>query len=145
MILLGNDGIIFVKMKWKLNFISATLFHFLKNSQRYHSLLAACLMLVMLVSIMPKRYLHDIIAHHIDEKGCLIHQRHDIKGSSLSLAGFNCQVDELVIASGFVQPYYQIQLSPLIFHQSLIVVGEAQPIVSFRSLNDLRGPPSICI
>lgn len=97
----------------------------------------------MLISITPKRYIHNILAHHIDEKGCLIHKQHDKKGTSVSLAGFNCQVDDLVVASGFVHPNYQIQLNPPFLHQTMVVAGEKKTSFALYFINNLRGPPCI--
>lgn len=97
------------------------------------------LLLIFSISVAPKAYFHDLIAHHKDYSNC--NDFH--KNSVLHKEGYNCHFDDLVVSTPFTVPAER-NLPP-------VTVYFDQPPVRFcfRSLPafikqiDNRGPPAI--
>lgn len=96
------------------------------------------MMLVLLFSITPKKFLHDLIADHTDTVSLAVNDGHD----HIDHHGFNCDCDNLVATSPFVSHALLPELIALhsysISFASYISASKAVDITpSF-----LRGPPT---
>jgi len=98
--------------------------------------ISGLLLLVFVLGVTPKRFLHDLFAKHIDITS---KKRSDIP-FQLSKSGYNCDCDNLVAESTFVSNQ-QIFAFPLFTSFSAYIFGE----ISFCSISKiyypLRGPP----
>jgi len=109
----------------------------LYNHQIIRPLAAFLLLLIFTLSIIPKRYLHDIFANHTEAES---HQAEQGK-LIVSEAGFNCDCDNLVGTSPcaeldeLITSPIQLQypLFPTHYHYSV----PPEPAHFF----ELRGPP----
>jgi hypothetical protein len=71
----------------------------LKQQTLIQKIIAFVLLIVFAVSITPKTYFHDAIAHHKDVVSC----HHPEPGSScVHNQPFNCHFDDLVVRAPFV-------------------------------------------
>lgn len=101
------------------------------------SVLAVLMLAVFAFSVTPKILLHNLVADHKDTPIKSNHSNQE----QYSKAGFNCNCDNLVVESPFVNDFFPVQLS--------IAKQFAQQQTFFRnnfnSLHhfylELRGPP----
>ncbi len=99
-------------------------------------LLAALLLLVFALSITPKRFLHDAFAKHTDSK----HPKSNDRLYQLSVAGYNCDNDNLVAESNFVSDL-QIFSFPVFAPIASYVIKNISFTSTFGIYSRLRGPP----
>ncbi len=98
--------------------------------------LSGLMLMVFALSITPKRFLHNAFAKHVDSKPA----KNNNKPYQLSNSGYNCDTDNLVAESSFLNdlPSFQLPLSTTF--SSYIVKS-----ISFTSISaiysPLRGPP----
>lgn len=92
--------------------------------------------MVFALSITPKRFLHNVFAKHIDNKP----EKNNDKPYQLTNSGYNCDSDNLVAESTFLNDLTSFQF-PLSTTFSSYVVKN----ISFSSISSiyspLRGPP----
>lgn len=94
------------------------------------------MLLVFVLGITPKRYLHNVFAKHVDNKV----QTTGSKPFQLSVSGFNCDNDNLVAESVFTceSPVFEF---PVRVSFSKYILCD----ISFLSVQEvyasLRGPP----
>lgn len=104
-----------------------------KNITRY---LSGFLLLVFVLSICPKSFLHNIFSKHIDS---VLKKKSD-SPLQLTAAGYNCDCDNLVAESSFVNDPQEFSF-PIFTSFSSYVINEA----SYSSISEfnssLRGPP----
>lgn len=101
---------------------------------------AAFLMLVFLLSVTPKRFLHDAITQHEHTKVYVEKCSHH--HINIGNAGFNCQLDNLVVELPFeilLQPTFLFTEEYNSSYNSSLHHQEVK--TSFLSIS-LRGPPS---
>ena len=96
------------------------------------------MMLLFTFSIMPKKYLHDLVANHED-----FYSLHFGDKTTVSQTGFNCQCEDLVVSTPFIQTSFGLNISSLYVYKELA----SSPIIIFflntYTTKDSRGPPSI--
>lgn len=97
-------------------------------------------MMLFAFGITPKLTLHNLVATHKDVKAKNVHVAHS--DTQIAKSGFNCQCDNLVIESPFVNTYTAIQVSPVIVFATYqkVFVETVFSTVMYRS--PLRGPPA---
>ena len=98
---------------------------------------AFMMLVIFTFSIMSKQVVHDLIADHVDFK---IASSHD--ETSVSQAGFNCDCDDLVVSSPYINTVTTFRPSANLLYQAY-----QPPALHFIKLNaqstkDLRGPPA---
>ena len=116
---------------------SSATFAQLKQCPVIQKFIAALLALVFLISIVPKTYFHDLIAHHKDISNCKqVHHK-----PILHQQGFNCHFDDLVVTLPFVLSapfsYHQIEIFPEKQKQYFTIHFYSQ----HHFFSELRGPP----
>lgn len=99
---------------------------------------ASFLLLVFILSATPKRFLHDVIANHQ-------HQAHYNKNNhqaAVTVAGFNCQIDNLVVDI----PFDVVETLQFAFHKQFFsTYTQSLYQYSFTAQHviiALRGPPA---
>lgn len=95
-------------------------------------------MLVLAVSIAPKTFFHDLVAHHKDLPVC--NQAH--KTAVFHHQGFNCHFDDLVVTTPFIFENEQ----PVVFVHFYFEREQASlnsfRLTSFSQHKENRGPPT---
>ena len=90
--------------------------------------------------VIPKRFLHDLLANHKDAQAAVNQPSEQIASS-----GFHCHIEDLVVVGPFL-PEMEIALPLLI---SSAKVSFSEPLSSFvitcLSHADGRGPPAFSI
>lgn len=71
----------------------------LKQNQAIQKILSAVLLLLFSISIIPKTFFHDAIAHHKDVAVCL-HPQKD--AACVHQHGFHCGFDDLVVTAPYL-------------------------------------------
>lgn len=100
---------------------------------------ALLLLLVFTLAVTPKKFLHDTVANHK-------HQLHYTKNScrqvAVTVAGFNCQVDNLVVDIPFeVVATFRFNFQKQFFNTYRQSVELHCHVSSYYS-HTLRGPPA---
>jgi len=95
------------------------------------------MLMIFSLSITPKRFLHNLFAKHIDSK----HEINSDKPYQLTNSGYNCDSDNLVAESTFLNDLPLFQFPVASSFSSYIVKN-----ISFTSISaiysPLRGPPA---
>jgi len=102
------------------------------------SLAGVLLLCIFLFSITPKQWLHDIVTHHKDSRTVSFDGK-----QSLSIAGFHCDCDNLVVQAPFINYDLAVEINTpefIVQHQSIVV---SNFISTYHFFSSLRGPPSI--
>ena len=98
--------------------------------------LSGLLLMVFALSITPKRFLHNIFAKHIDSRPV----KNSKKPYQLTNSGYNCDSDNLVAESTFLNDLSSFEFPPSTSFSFYIVKD-----ISFTSIaalySQLRGPP----
>lgn len=102
---------------------------------------AGLLLLLFVLSNMPKQTLHSFFANHKDD--CSKTTKKDPSATQLLKAGIHCQCDNLVVENPFVHSNVPIFLyTPIYYKVKKFTFKEA--FHSFaKELPALRGPPSL--
>jgi hypothetical protein len=109
------------------------------NHSTIQRLLSSFLLVLFAFSITPKKVLHDLVANHIDthSKACP-----DNSTTKIVKAGFNCNTEDLVVESPFIENSCSIEL-PEPPTLSLIFSERPENFYYFHQLfAELRGPPA---
>ena len=110
---------------------------FLYRSVYIIRLLSGLMLMIFALSITPKRFLHNVFAKHIDSK----HDSTSDKPYQLTNSGYNCDSDNLVAESNFLNDLLSFQF-PVSTNFSSYVVTNI-PISSISAIySPLRGPPA---
>lgn len=99
--------------------------------------LSAFLLGLFLLSITPKKVLHDIVAQHTDTSSRSVA---DDGAFHLQQAGFHCQLDNLVAESPF-ETAEAFTIAKAANHHPTFGVSAVQNIQRSVALTCLRGPP----
>ena len=119
------------------------MFHFYKHKLSLKKASAILLLLVFLFAAAPKRVLHHLFANHTDST--ISSKLYSENSSShLSKAGFNCQLDHLVVESSFLFSVSNINIQFYPNFINLIFEKENKPVFSYAGHCSLRGPPFSC-
>lgn len=101
--------------------------------------LAFGLLLIFVLSITPKLYLHDICADHTDFYGYTSNSDDTV----ISKAGFNCECQDLVVTTPFIQSHFSAEFTLPPADAGFITASYQQFILTTQYTKDLRGPPGI--
>lgn len=111
----------------------------LRQNQTIRAILGSFLLLVFLVSITPKRYWHDALAHHTDNFSL----NKDHGTTQVNKGGFNCDWNMQVATSPFTELDEVRPTTPLLIHERHYGFSNIS-FYSFTLLHRaLRGPPAI--
>ncbi len=111
----------------------------MKNKNLIRQLGALALLLLFSFSIMPKRYLHEVLADHED-----VVSEFTGKSTTVKTTGMNCHYDDLVVTVPFIEGT-SVQLSaiePVPSSYTAFYLPEV--ICSSLPARDTRGPPVVC-
>ncbi len=106
---------------------------FQKNIKKLSGIFITCL---FLLSITPRQYVHYLFAHHHDsiEKVVRTHN------TSLSVGGYNCNVDQLVAESNFENDTVKDQIFIGFLPKGSVTYKSHLYFTQIENLKD-RGPP----
>jgi len=111
--------------------------NFLFRSVYIIRLLSGLLLVVFALSITPKKFLHNVFAKHIDSR----HEKNNRKPYQLTNSGYNCDSDNLVAESTFLNDLPSFEFPVPTSFSSYAVRN-----ISFSSItaiySPLRGPPA---
>jgi hypothetical protein len=111
----------------------------LKKQTIIRKALASILLLLFVMSSLPKAYFHDLVADHVDMASC--DQKHS--QAVLHKQSINCHFDDLVVTSPFVSPAVQnFDVANSVFGKKA-AVAIASYHYSFVQHKENRGPPAI--
>lgn len=97
------------------------------------------MLLIFTFSITPKRYLHDLVADHTD-----YYSGFNPGGEpAVNQAGFDCDCDELVVSTPYIEIVGKQSSLEQIAFCSFILSSYSLFITPSRTTNDLRGPPAL--
>ena len=96
------------------------------------------LLLIFTLSITPKKYLHDCIADHND-----FYSFNLTKDPSVSKAGFDCDCEDVVVSSPFIENCLHQFGPPPVAIDRLSVKWQPFYFQSTLSTKDSRGPPAL--
>lgn len=99
---------------------------------------AGILLLLFMLSIMPRLYLHDIFAAHQD----IITNTSDA-GPGIVKNGYSCDINDLVATSPFTETGKAITIQPDIYFPVLHTRYTSQIATAAPDCFTLRGPPSL--
>jgi hypothetical protein len=109
----------------------------LKNSTNIRRLFAAFFLLLFSFCVTPKRFLHDMLANHLDAQTSA-----GLPVQQIASSGFHCHIDDLVVVAPFMP---DIQSTVFVFLSSS-PVNFSEPfssiVLSCLSDRDSRGPPA---
>ena len=98
------------------------------------------MLMIFAMSVTPKRFLHNVFAKHIDSKS----EKNNNKPYQLTNSGYNCDCDNLVAESTFINDLPSFYFPVSASFSSYVVKN-----ISFSSISaifsPLRGPPVIFI
>jgi len=94
------------------------------------------MLVIFVFGITPKRFLHNIFAKHIDNSL----QSNTDKPFQLNKSGFNCDCDNLVAESTFLNDL-QVFAFPLSFSYSSYSIKDISFTSATKVYSLLRGPP----
>ncbi|MBS1743851.1 MAG: hypothetical protein JST81_12525 [Bacteroidetes bacterium] len=103
---------------------------------------AGFLLLLFVLSNMPRQTLHNIFADHTDD--CRKNTTPgDLATSQLTIAGTHCQVDHLVVENPFVDNSIQVVFDRVVFFANNGFNPSQRFYSCTKELVSLRGPPSL--
>jgi hypothetical protein len=100
--------------------------------------LACVLLLLFVMSSLPKAYFHDLVADHVDMASC--DQKHS--QAVLHKQSVNCHFDDLVVTIPFVSPAIQDFEAANFHFEKKAAVAIACYHYSFIQHKENRGPPT---
>jgi hypothetical protein len=110
-------------------------------SLKIKNLVAGLLLIVLLISTLPKLYIHQAFAGHTDTENACHHKTH--KDPCLRTAGINCHFNDLVVNLPFIDyPGNDIIISQNIFAPYKQGLISPAPSCFFESRAS-RGPPKL--
>ncbi|MEP7279866.1 MAG: hypothetical protein ABI813_14545 [Bacteroidota bacterium] len=111
----------------------------MKQKCTIQQLLAGVLLLVLALSITPKKFLHDAIANHKDKAAVLVRGNE----TQLSHSGFICKCDNLVAESPFTNAAVHFEFAAIrcFSFQKQILLYHFYSVTFF--FFERRGPPAI--
>jgi hypothetical protein len=99
--------------------------------------LAAITVLLLVLSITPKKILHDLLANHIDASGGITDNPHP----QISSSSFHCNTENLVAESPFNLIYNDIEFTTIpVFGKFTQSLQQLRPY-TLSIISCLRGPP----
>lgn len=112
----------------------------LRKNTCIHTLSVIVMLLLFTLSITPKRFLHDALAHHQDTFTYASDDGHD----QFSKDGFNCDTHHTVAETPYTGDTATVGVeAPLLFNTSFATLLPAVLHLQPVPVTDLRGPPAI--
>lgn len=109
----------------------------MKDSSLIKKFLAAFFLLLFTIGVTPKRFLHDLLAHHKD--AAMVGR---FSQEQVSASGYHCHVDELVV----MEPFLPGLEPATALHLSFQPLRYCEPLASFhlsgQRQTEGRGPPA---
>jgi hypothetical protein len=100
-------------------------------------LAAGFFLILFSLCITPKRFLHDLLAHHTDQQTL-----HEQPFNQVGSTGYHCHIDDLVV----VEPFLPCTVSAVVKNLQTFSIRYHEPLVSFPvqsgSFADGRAPPA---
>jgi hypothetical protein len=111
----------------------------MQNSNKIRRFSAAFFLILFSFCITPKRFLHDLLAHHKDTR------TETQKTALISTTGFHCHADDLVVVEPFI-PEIQNYTAPVLLSGVFTFKSTVASLVYiYLSRSDNRGPPAFTI
>lgn len=110
----------------------------MKNLSIIRKSLALVMLLIFTFSITPKKYLHDLIADHTD-----FYSFHSGDEATYSQKGFNCQCEDLVVSTPFIEASFELSLSTEVYRKEFTSSSYHFYFLQTNRTKDSRGPPAI--
>jgi hypothetical protein len=111
----------------------------LRRKHSIQKLISAVLLLLFVISITPKNYLHDLIARHSDDVVC----KNTVgRTTCLHQQGYNCNFNNLVVAAPYL---FQLDESPAAASVPFAVFRATKytsHLQHFLLHKESRGPPA---
>jgi hypothetical protein len=102
-------------------------------------IVASLLLVLFIMSSLPKAYFHDLVADHVDVVSC--DQKHS--EAVLHKQSVNCHFDDLVVTSHFVaSPAPDFEIANFHFEKKVFVSFDSYQY-SFVQHKEGRGPPAV--
>jgi hypothetical protein len=111
----------------------------LSKNRFISSIIAGLLVLLTLLSITPKHFLHDAFADHIDQKDTCSHRMDD--GIHQSYHG--CDTANFVAETPFTPTHAFAVTVPTPIYTGVAIPNYPAPLTSFMGYCCLRGPPAL--
>ena len=111
----------------------------LDNQETIRKFLAFVLLLVFTFSATPKKYLHDLVADHTDLPAAQLDQQTKV----IVKAGFNCQCEDLVVSTPFIEAAFSTEISLPKLHMEAAAASCREVNLTTQYAKDLRGPPGM--
>ena len=105
-----------------------------KHIKNISGIFITCL---FLIAVSPRQYIHFLFAKHKDSTGKVIRAQ----GTTLSIAGYNCNVDQLVAEPNFENPLIEHQPSTINYLSSFSDIQSSLYYTKTSKSKD-RGPPN---
>jgi hypothetical protein len=112
----------------------------LANSTQIRSVLAGIFLVLFAFGITPRLTLHNLVANHKD--GRLKSSLPDPNSNQLSKAGFNCQCDNTIIESPFLQETVSQFVITVSAFEAYKNIFTENVFSSQEYCSSLRGPPA---
>lgn len=109
------------------------------NNKAISKCIAVLLLLVLMLSITPKTFLHDILADHKDAPSC---NDARLDGPCIHKQGYSCQQSDVVVPSA----YLIAEVKDVVKHPQFFIREKfsctSSLIQNFVSLTQERAPPA---
>lgn len=116
---------------------SSTFADGLKQSTTIQKAKAVFLVLVLILSIAPKAFFHDIVASHKDLPACSeVH-----KSAVFHHQGYNCHFDDLVVTTPFLFTNEQPAVVVHLYFGKIQPSSHSPRLAHFSQHKENRGPP----
>jgi hypothetical protein len=102
-------------------------------------LLAGLLLVLFAFSGTPKRFLHDLVAHHKDTRSKFSPGAH----AGVQQSFYNCHTEDLVVESPFMEGTSTPALHVPVTYTGGLIEMTARLYAFFPVLYSLRGPPAL--
>ena len=99
--------------------------------------LASILLLLFIISVAPKSYFHDLVAHHKDVSSCNLNHQTTV----LHKQEFNCQFVELVVSAPFVLNVEPGKVFRNLYFENILSSFTVTYFEPFLQHKENRGPP----
>ncbi|MEO6068937.1 MAG: hypothetical protein ABIN57_02125 [Chitinophagaceae bacterium] len=109
----------------------------MKKIETIQKRIAFLLLIIFTISIAPRVYFHDALAHHKDASPC----HHVANSYCLHQQGFNCHFDDLVVSSPFLQYGELTYLIDNSFFPQEVALFSPLTVQQYLQHPENRGPP----
>jgi len=110
----------------------------LRKNKIIHQFAALAMLLLFVLGNMPKQWMHDLFANHIDYKNGIVEPTHP---TNVYQSSFHCQTDHFIIESPFTN-----DVPSILIDRSVNYVQFQSALYNFHTVDHqcqpaLRGPP----